>query len=283
MERCQTIQHPRVRKPTLPAFLHRIQRRAARPVPIRADVERESGRPVPFAPPALPGFTATTRRSAPAPRIATLPLTDSAARGSRSRPPTAGHHCSTGQPPHRDTGSHVPHESPDHARATSTPDTTWPIDRHPPGSSQGRKDSLVSMPPHSFRRFLSGSLSLAFVILTCRTHGATFPRRSPPRLLTAAARGGLRPPPAQRPRRATRPADQAPPSLAQHRIQRLDLLHPASFNVRVRTNARDPGPTGPLATFRLAASALAPKAAVLGPATRLPVLARSGHRRDVTG
>jgi hypothetical protein len=59
--------------------------------------------------------------------------------------------------------------------------------------------------------------------------------RSPPRLLTAAARGGLRPPPARRPRRATRPPAPAPPSLAQRRIQRLDLLHPASFNVRVHT------------------------------------------------
>jgi hypothetical protein len=53
--------------------------------------------------------------------------------------------------------------------------------------------------------------------------------------LTAAARGGLRPPPARRPRRTTRPPGPAPPSLAQHRIQRLGLLHPASFNVRVRT------------------------------------------------
>ena len=54
------------------------------------------------------------------------------------------------------------------------------------------------------RHVISGSLALAFVIHTCRAQGATFPRRSPPRLLTAAARGGLRPPPAQRPRRATR-------------------------------------------------------------------------------
>ena len=31
------------------------------------------------------------------------------------------------------------------------------------------------MPPICFRRFISGSLTLAFVIHTCRTHGATFP------------------------------------------------------------------------------------------------------------
>ncbi len=38
-----------------------------------------------------------------------------------------------------------------------------------------------------------------------RSMARLFPRRSPPQLLTAAARGGLRPPPARRPRRATRP------------------------------------------------------------------------------
>jgi hypothetical protein len=65
-----------------------------------------------------------------------------------------------------------------------------------------------------------------------RSTARLFPRRSPPRLLTAAAHGGLRPPPAQRPRRATRQQHPAPPSPAQHRIQRPDLLHPASFNVR---------------------------------------------------
>jgi hypothetical protein len=31
------------------------------------------------------------------------------------------------------------------------------------------------MPSISFRRVISGSLSLAFVIRTCRAHGATFP------------------------------------------------------------------------------------------------------------
>ena len=72
------------------------------------------------------------------------------------------------------------------------------------------------------RHVISGSLALAFVIHTCRAHGATFPRRSPPRLLTAAARGGLRPPPAQRPRRAT----------SQQR-QLLHLLHSTAFRIRI--------------------------------------------------
>jgi hypothetical protein len=64
------------------------------------------------------------------------------------------------------TGSRVPHESPDHARATFTPDTAWPINRHPPGSSQSNDSTLVSMSPIRFRRLISGSLSLAFVIHT---------------------------------------------------------------------------------------------------------------------
>ena len=89
---------------------------------------------------------------------------------------TAGHNSATGQVALSGaTGSHVPCKSQDHARATSTPDTTWPINRHPPGSSRGSKASPVSMPPKVLRRVISGSLALAFVIHTCRAHGATFP------------------------------------------------------------------------------------------------------------
>ncbi len=83
------------------------------------------------------------------------------------------------------------------------------------------------------RHVISGSLALAFVIHTCRAHGATFPPTLTTTALdrsssgwfaasacTAAAEGHQD---TQRP---------APPSPAQHRIQQLDLLHPASFNVR---------------------------------------------------
>jgi hypothetical protein len=81
------------------------------------------------------------------------------------------------------------------------------------------------------------SLALAFVIHTCRAQRARlFPRRSPPTALEPHQLGvvcGLRlhdgragPPDHHGP---------APPSLEQHRIQRLGLLHPASFNVRVHT------------------------------------------------
>ncbi len=45
------------------------------------------------------------------------------------------------------TGSHVPCKSQDHARATSTPDTTWPVNRLPPDSSRDSKAFPVSMSP----------------------------------------------------------------------------------------------------------------------------------------
>src|SRR5215211_2520122 len=48
------------------------------------------------------------------------------------------------------TGSHVPCKSQAHARATSTPDTTRPINRHPPGSSRSSKASPVSMSTFSY-------------------------------------------------------------------------------------------------------------------------------------
>jgi hypothetical protein len=43
-----------------------------------------------------------------------------------------------------------------------------------------------------FRHFIGGSLALASLNLACRDHVPTFPQRSPPSLLTTAARGGLR-------------------------------------------------------------------------------------------
>src|SRR5271169_6769575 len=52
-----------------------------------------------------------------------------------------------------------------------------------------------------FRHFRSGSLALASPNHTCRNHVPTFPQRSPPRLLTTAACGGLRSTPDCRPRR----------------------------------------------------------------------------------
>src|SRR5262249_16048305 len=53
-----------------------------------------------------------------------------------------------------------------------------------------------------FRHFCSGSLALASLNHTCRNLVPPFPQRSPPRLLTTAACGGLRSTPDCRPRRA---------------------------------------------------------------------------------
>jgi hypothetical protein len=52
-----------------------------------------------------------------------------------------------------------------------------------------------------FRHFIEGLLALASLNLACRNLVPAFPQRSPPRLLSAAACGGLRPEPDCRPRR----------------------------------------------------------------------------------
>jgi hypothetical protein len=52
----------------------------------------------------------------------------------------------------------------DQTRAVFTPDTAWPINGHPPDSSQGYAHTPVLMPSLIFRRFLNGSLALAFLI-----------------------------------------------------------------------------------------------------------------------
>src|SRR5439155_23529924 len=70
--------------------------------------------------------------------------------------------------------------------------------------------------------------------------GAPSPRRSAPRLLTDAPRGGLRPPPAERPRRPTdQPAGPSISDAAPHR--QSSLLQPDLLCVRgtrVRTYSR---------------------------------------------
>jgi hypothetical protein len=53
-----------------------------------------------------------------------------------------------------------------------------------------------------FRHFCGGSLALASLNRACRNPVPAFPQRSPPRLLTAAACGGLRSAPDCRTRRA---------------------------------------------------------------------------------
>ncbi len=108
--------------------------------------------------------------------------------------------------------SHVPPRSPDQARATFMPDTAWPVGRLPPGSSRDGflpwfRCHLMTVDTSSVDRLRSPPWPTPDA-LTARL----FPQRSPPRLLTAAACGGLRPPPARRPRRARQPNGPAPPS-----------------------------------------------------------------------
>ncbi len=124
--------------------------------------------------------------------------------GSLSRP-AAGQHRATDRSRYHSAGSHVPHRSPGQARATSRPDATWPISRHPPGSSRACRTSPVSTSSLniSTRHQWFTRVRLLDLHLT-RSPARLFPQRSPPRLLTAAACGGLRPPPAGRPRRLTR-------------------------------------------------------------------------------
>src|SRR6266567_9569221 len=104
------------------------------------DHQTNQDNPPPSLQPHYRAFTATTGRSAPLPRIGTLPLAVSAAWGSPLRRPrqhTTGHIEAR--------GSHVPHRSLNRARATFTPDTHLARTcRHPPDSSQGNNWTPVS-------------------------------------------------------------------------------------------------------------------------------------------
>src|SRR3954465_6751793 len=94
-------------------------------------------------------------------RIGTRRLTVSAAwrTPSRTRPLTGSEHCiGTRLPTFRVVAA-------DQTRAVFTPDTAWPINGHPPDSSQSyAHPPPVLMPSLIFRRFLNGSLALAFLI-----------------------------------------------------------------------------------------------------------------------
>jgi len=91
------------------------------------------------------------------PRTSTRPLAVSAAWGAPFGRPVQHPAGTAGA-----TGSHVLCQCLNRARATSTPVTTWPVSRHPPGSSRGNDWTPVSMTPLRFRRFPSGSLTFAF-------------------------------------------------------------------------------------------------------------------------
>ena len=129
-------------------------------------------------------FNTTTDCSVPVPRIGTQALVGAShLRGS----------LGIGA-----TGSHVPHQSLDQVHATCTPDAEWAVSRSRPNSSRRSKQPPVLTSSMRFRRFIDGSLVLVSLIHTCRDLVPTFPRRSPQRHLTDAARGGLKPAPAGR-------------------------------------------------------------------------------------
>src|ERR1700741_1220337 len=66
---------------------------------------------------------------------------------------------------------------------------------HPPGSSRVNEIPPVSTSSCTFRRVISGSLTLVFLNRTSRAQAPPFPQRSPPRLFTVAACGSLKPAP----------------------------------------------------------------------------------------
>jgi len=110
----------------------------------------------------ITGASSLLRAGPPARRFGTRRLAVSAAWRTPSRTrPLAGseHSIGTRFPTFRVVAA-------DQTRAVFTPDTAWPVNGHPPDSSQGYPPTLVLMSSPVFRRFLNGSLSLAFLIPT---------------------------------------------------------------------------------------------------------------------
>ena len=154
-------------------------------------------------------FLATTSRPAPVPRLGTLPLAVSAARGPPSR-------SQAGSPP-------VPWPPLSGRqvllfRTSARDELTPPLHRAPPGQHAGHP-LAEGTPPQ--RAFVPGTMRLpgfdaivppidASAVVHTRSSSrrtpdpltaGLFPQRSPPRLLTGAACGGLGSPPARRTRR----------------------------------------------------------------------------------
>src|SRR6516165_4320980 len=82
------------------------------------------------------------------------------------------------------------------------PDATRAVSGIPRANPGGRVTPRFWHRLNRFRHFCGGSLALAFLDRACWDLVPAFPQRSPPRLLTAAACGGLRSAPDRRTRRA---------------------------------------------------------------------------------
>ena len=109
------------------------------------------------------------------------------------------------------------------------PDTAWPVNGHPPGSSRDYPPAPVSMPANLFRHVNGYNARLPDPRLT-REPGL-LPHRSPRQSSANAAVGGLKPPPAGRLRRANNPS-----SPAQHHLKKL--AYHAPFSVRDTRGSR---------------------------------------------
>ena len=137
----------------------------------------------------------TTSQSASAPRDGTQSLTVS---------PRPGHSLSprTKQAVSGRAFSRSTRKQPDQTRVASMPDTAWPINGHPPGSSRDHEDVPVLMPSEKIstlhQRFARARLSDPYL----NHRMVLFPHRSPRQSSANAAVGGLKPPPAGRLRRA---------------------------------------------------------------------------------
>src|SRR6516165_3558217 len=82
------------------------------------------------------------------------------------------------------------------------PDATRAVSGIPRANPGGRVTPRFWHRLNRFRHFCGGSLALASLDRACRNLVPAFPQRSPPRLLPAAACGGLRSAPDRRTRRA---------------------------------------------------------------------------------
>ncbi len=110
------------------------------------------------------------------------------------------------------TGSPVPCQRLRRAHATSTPDTARTATRQPPDPQRPNQKARLHPGNYLLPRFRchrspfrcvnSGSLTFVFFVAHLTPHSGPFPQRSRPRLLTAAACGGLGSPPDRRSRRA---------------------------------------------------------------------------------
>jgi len=101
------------------------------------------------------------------------------------------------------TGSHVPHKSLDRSLAAFMPDAAWAVDRLPPDLSRGNDSPRFRRRSYAFDTSSAVHLRSTPRSLPDRVSPGLFPTRSRPRLLSAAAVGGLQPPPVRRLRGAS--------------------------------------------------------------------------------